>query len=81
MLHTFLSVTTHVLLQRRRLGEMLLAKFALEWLVSCMHLYDFDHFGSRKTRKQMRTCKCRHTFCLLENPFFPLRSQLLQKHS
>lgn len=38
MSHTFLSVATHVLLQRRRLGEMLLTKFALEWLVSCMHL-------------------------------------------
>ena len=35
----------------------------------------------KKRRKRMRTCKCRHTFCLLENPFSPLRSQLLQKHS
>jgi hypothetical protein len=38
MSRTFLSMATHVLLQRRRLGEMLLAQFTLEWLVSRVHL-------------------------------------------
>jgi hypothetical protein len=47
MMLTFVCVTTHVLLQRRRFGEMLFAELALERLVACMHLISSYHAESK----------------------------------
>jgi hypothetical protein len=39
---TFLSMATHVLLQRRRLAKVLLAHFTLKWPMSGMTLWPTD---------------------------------------